>query len=73
MRDFTITLQHCVNGPEVVDSMQAESMTEAVADAAKRWPHAAKIQIVPTPLPRRTPPGCFAKAAKQTATRQVLP
>lgn len=73
MRDFTITLQHCVNGPEIVDCMQAESMADAVVDAAKRWPHAAKIHIVATPLPRLTQPGCLAQAACQTAACQVLP
>ncbi|MBP7645258.1 MAG: hypothetical protein KA751_00725 [Comamonas sp.] len=73
MRDFTITLQHCVNGTEIVESMQAESIADAVVDAALRWPHAAKIHIVATPLPRLPQPGCFAKSAYQPAAFQVQP
>lgn len=73
MRDFTITVQHCVNGPEVVDCIQAESMADAVVDAATRWPHAAKIHIVATPLQRRRQPGCFAQAGLPNRRVQVLP
>lgn len=73
MRNFTITVQHCVNGPAATESMQAESIADAVVVAAKRWPHAAKLHIVATPLQRLPQPGCFSLASSSATTCQVQP
>jgi hypothetical protein len=73
MRNFTITVQHCVNGPAATESMQAESIADAVVAAAERWPHAAKLHVAATPVQRPPQPGCFSLASSSTTTCRVLP